>query len=1074
MKRSAIPYLTILLLLIFLLSLSARDKNQQNNSTKAFNKSAVSVNYPPVNITWIGAGELTRIAITNTGNHGYWVKPSDWERYDGSFPNNTFKDGDNGEWPAGTNQSYLFCASPWIGGEIPIIANGDTLYWERRVDTGTYTDEWSTASPIYMSNQVLPADDEHAGMEKYKQKYREKESYQELWPFLNTAINARRPANLQLDPNNGDFISDEDTWTQYGSIAPKDSAVWQDPDITDYDTSPLGILVTQRTYSWTSPVAQDVVVMEFIIKNMNDLPIRNLYAGYFMDPDIGFADISEPQGSNDDLIGFDPALSLGYAYDADGYEKDWKTIAGYIGAVWLKGIARSPINDSYLTGFQTWTREGDEQKVENDGADHLKYKELDNESTTDPDNPYEIFETPQDVRMLLCTGPNSRLNPGETDTVVVAIVMGESLADLQENTRNIQKIYDEGYVLPEAPPSPKLTAYPADRKVYLSWDNFPENITDPFSGIADFEGYRVYKNKTGLATDWTMLAEYDLFGTKTANSVITKISKGNTTARFRFLGFDKNASRFKQFRGDQVYTVNFTTPDNFVINNKTSGILYQYDKEALGQYGKPNSYTVTKKIGKDWSALPWLFKPATNDPNYNQPNFYLPNDPNIDSTIVYFDGMFFLIGTGPVDPAGLASRDPLPGDVLEIHTYMGDVLGNETGLKYSYVDNDVENGIPYYYAVTSFDQGNSALALPPLESSPKQNQTKVIPGTPASTGSTPEVKNITYTGPVSGTLVVDAVQPAQITGHEYEIAFFDTLNPPYTSAKYWRLTDLNAGTVLLDSMTNVFGTSYDLNAATPPVDGISIDFEVSKIPTFNSEYSGWATDCGDSLLVKTYANMEPYDFEVQFPDYPNSAGTDTNGVSIPYKVYNSSLASYQQTRFYDVDNSQSFTESDSIVVFGKYDKSPIFSILYEKTSETDPLKAGDSYSIQTDKPFQISNRITFQTLGPSVKRANVNLDDIKVVPNPYYIRADWDENRFSNHIQFTNLPEKCTIRIFTVSGILIKEIVHDANSDDPNAMGGVQIWNLRNKEELKISSGLYVFQVESGAGNYVGKFAVIR
>ena len=70
------------------------------------------------------------------------------------------------------------------------------------------------------------------------------------------------------------------------------------------------------------------------------------------------------------------------------------------------------------------------------------------------------------------------------------------------------------------------------------------------------------------------------------------------------------------------------------------------------------------------------------------------------------------------------------------------------------------------------------------------------------------------------------------------------------------------------------------------------------------------------------------------------------------------------------------------------------------------------------KPFQVSNRISYRTEGPANPRATVDLNQVKVVPNPYYIRADWDENKYTNHIMFTNLPEKCTIKIFTVSGIL--------------------------------------------------------
>ena len=126
--KNSYGLVTICLILLLSASAYSLDKNNNRNKQITFKKPSVSEGYSDVNITWIGIGELTRFGITNTGNHGYWVKPSDWEGYDGTFPEGTFKDGDNGEWPAGTNQTYLFCAAPWIGGEIPIVVDGDTLY----------------------------------------------------------------------------------------------------------------------------------------------------------------------------------------------------------------------------------------------------------------------------------------------------------------------------------------------------------------------------------------------------------------------------------------------------------------------------------------------------------------------------------------------------------------------------------------------------------------------------------------------------------------------------------------------------------------------------------------------------------------------------------------------------------------------------------------------------------------------------------------------------------------------------------------------------------------------------------
>jgi len=346
--------------------------------------------------------------------------------------------------------------------------------------------------------------------------------------------------------------------------------------------------------------------------------------------------------------------------------------------------------------------------------------------------------------------------------------------------------------------------------------------------------------------------------------------------------------------------------------------------------------------------------------------------------------------------------------------------------------------------------------------------------TPPSTGDDPEIQNIQIEGAPSGTITLDVVQPLDITGHQYEITFFDSLLPPYGNARYWRIRDTNTSQVLLDSLGNVFGTRYDPNAVTPLVDGIYIELDAEQQPNYNEELSGWTTDTEDEFAVHTTVDMEPYDFEIQFPEFPNNIDQDINGVSIPYKVYNSAINEYQQTEFFDVNNDGIFTQGDSVTVVGKYTALTIFSFLYQVKSETKSLKAGDVFQVTTNKPFQISNVITFTTSGPSVRRESVDISKVKVVPNPYYIRADWDQDKYSNHVMFTNLPDKCTIRIFTISGILIQTIEHDANSGDADAMGGAHNWNLQNLEALKISSGLYIFQVDSEFGEYVGKFAVVR
>ncbi|MFA7420913.1 MAG: hypothetical protein WCZ90_14620 [Melioribacteraceae bacterium] len=99
--------------------------------------------------------------------------------------------------------------------------------------------------------------------------------------------------------------------------------------------------------------------------------------------------------------------------------------------------------------------------------------------------------------------------------------------------------------------------------------------------------------------------------------------------------------------------------------------------------------------------------------------------------------------------------------------------------------------------------------------------------------------------------------------------------------------------------------------------------------------------------------------------------------------------------------------------------------------------------------------------------------NLRVVPNPFNIRSVnyGDPNNPSdvqnNKLLFVGLPGKCTIRIFTVSGDLVKTIYHDSGL-------GSEEWNQVTDSNQFIVSGLYIAHVESDIGNEIIKFVVIR
>jgi hypothetical protein len=87
----------------------------------------------------------------------------------------------------------------------------------------------------------------------------------------------------------------------------------------------------------------------------------------------------------------------------------------------------------------------------------------------------------------------------------------------------------------------------------------------------------------------------------------------------------------------------------------------------------------------------------------------------------------------------------------------------------------------------------------------------------------------------------------------------------------------------------------------------------------------------------------------------------------------------------------------------------------------------------------------------------VDLSQIKVVPNPYVANAVWDFSQDNQRIEFTNLPPVATIRIYTISGNLVRVLEHTDGS-------GTEAWDLRTRFNLKAASGTYYWHVTTPEG----------
>jgi hypothetical protein len=111
-------------------------------------------------------------------------------------------------------------------------------------------------------------------------------------------------------------------------------------------------------------------------------------------------------------------------------------------------------------------------------------------------------------------------------------------------------------------------------------------------------------------------------------------------------------------------------------------------------------------------------------------------------------------------------------------------------------------------------------------------------------------------------------------------------------------------------------------------------------------------------------------------------------------------------------------------------------------------------------------------------------DEVYVYPNPYIVEDDYRARGFElrtrtdlpdyrvHTIHFTNLPPRCTIRIHSPDGDLVREIRHDFDASDP--AGRDHDWHLVSQNRQLVVTGWYYWTVESPGGRVqIGKLAII-
>ncbi|MDZ7339248.1 MAG: hypothetical protein ONB30_11975 [candidate division KSB1 bacterium] len=441
-------------------------------------------------------------------------------------------------------------------------------------------------------------------------------------------------------------------------------------------------------------------------------------------------------------------------------------------------------------------------------------------------------------------------------------------------------------------------------------------------------------------------------------------------------------------------------------------------------------------------------------------------------------------------------------------------LGNNSGLVHSWTDNNVKNGVTYWYSVTAYDRGislargdslalagwadlNSLECAKGVNPQAAPNLVEVTPGKTPSNYVAPTIAVEALPGAYSGNTVTATIfDQFAITGHSYLV----TIDDSKPGVKYYDVVDEVTGQQVVDN--GPLGSTVE----NPIFDGLqmrvverfsSIRLDPDSVYWYRGQRSN-KSPCNWQVTGSPAGDF-PYDYEFRFVSEPDTAFQPATYIT-PFEIWNLTLGKKAAFGHFtpnpadttaqmkatwtsgdelklrevpEVGKPAKFTWTfklsapppriDSTLVGGKW--------VYTKVDTGVAPQTGDVLRIISGKPF-LGKRDKFRlnTSRYALREAEkADLKKVRVVPNPYIISAQWELDPNQRLIQFTNLPNKCDIHIYTITGERVYTLHHDHETRS------WEYWNMLSFNQQEVAYGMYIYVVETPNGNKeVGKFAVIR
>ncbi len=877
------------------------------------------------------------------------------------------------------------------------------------------------------------------------------------------------------------------------------------PDSRDPTRRGLGLRIEVRGFQWSNPQAKNVVFWHYDITNEGTTDyVDNIVFGLYMDSGVGGSALSCDGifESDDDNAFFDrkfdeDILNLVYTWDRFGHGRDLSGSCGrtgYLGYAYLE-TPGNPFDgvDNDEDGIVDEKRDaGAGERIV--GQDAIRAYVAANYDQTRFENAYGPLEErlpfilgtwwtgDEDMDWspeLHDTGADGVAETGDTGE-------GDGVPTLGEPNFDRTDLNESDQI--------GLTGFKINR--IRAGQGNPDQTTDGIVFFTDSQNWpqRLYQKFTSpdpaVRFDPPLASNYNI-GFLFASGPFEL--RAGQTERFSLAlayGADLNQLRRTVQTVQQIYNANY----QFAV--------------------PPKQPTVTAEAGDGFVRLSWddvaerSADPVTGEFDFEGYRIYRSTDPEFRDPKLATSG----VGTGSIHGEPIVQFDLANGrtgfsqQVVEGVAYY---LGNDSGIRHTWTDDSVTNGQQYYYAVTAYDHGSDTQNFFPSENAIAVSRTprgglilasnvvavrpnpRVLGFVPAGTDDVQHASG-DGSGSVSIQIVNSSIVPED---HVFQVGF-TTPTPTHIRATQYTLTDVTTGEVLFET-----GTDFDGRGIGPVGAGLLPIVRTQATVEIDAERSGFiASSPTNARLQVLY--QQSLDIDLKRPGYPDDITvvfSDTvqdtsisNSPVWPVRPARFTVVAHSPDgdrrmdfRFRDIDLDGTLSHPNDVIdVFTYAASAPTvpqttwrFTLDAMDGEPLRPPAEGDVYELRLTKPFGVGDIFVFQSQAERVDPGRAAAEPLKpyVVPNPYIASASFEPERFAvsgrgeRRLEFRNLPQNSTIRIYTVRGQLVQTLHHDGSH------AGMVEWNLRTKDNLDVAPGLYIFHVDANElGTSIGKFAIIK